>query len=187
VRSRRVWILICLVAAAVGLSACGKEAHPTVADADNDGFYVDAGNVTYQLQISRQLNQYSVEDSQYLKGLPAGTLPPTPDQLWYGVFLWAKNQSDSPQPVADTFDIRDTQGNVYKPIEVDPALNPYVWRPMDLLPSGTEPALNTTMSEGPTQGGLLLFKLNNAVYSNRPLTLYIHPPHGQTASISLDL
>ena len=186
-RSRRFWILICLVAAAVGLSACGREAHPTAADADNDGVYVDAGNVTYQLQISRQLNQYSVEDSQYLKGLPPGTPSPTPDQLWYGVFLWAKNQTQSPQQVADTFDIRDTQGNVFKPVAVDPALNPYVWHPMDLLPSGTEPSANTTMSEGPTQGGLLLFKLPNAVYSNRPLTLYIHPQNGQTASISLDL
>ena len=58
---------------------------------------------------------------------------------------------------------------------------------MDLLPSGTEPALNTTMSEGPTQGGLLLFKLNNAVYSNRPLMLHIHPQSGRAATISLDL
>jgi hypothetical protein len=187
VRSRRVWILICLVAASLGLSACGKEAHPTVADADNDGVLVDAGDVTYQLQISRELNQYSVEDSQYLKGLPAGTPQPAPDQLWYGVFLWAKNQTNSPLPVADRFDIIDTQGNVYTPIDVNPALNPYAWRPMDLLPSGTEPALNTTMSEGPTQGGLLLFKLNDAVYSDRPLVLRIHPQSGESATISLDL
>ena len=34
--------------------------------------YVDAGPITYQLQISRQLNQYATEDSQYLAGLPAG-------------------------------------------------------------------------------------------------------------------
>jgi hypothetical protein len=187
VRYRRFWILICLVAASMGLSACGKEAHPTAADADNDGLYVDAGNVTYQLQISRELNQYSVEDSQYIKGLPAGTPQPTPDQLWYGVFLWAKNQTNEPQRVTDHFDIVDTQGNVYTPIDVNPALNPYAWRPMDLLPSYTEPALNTTMSEGPTQGGLLLFKLNESVYSNRPLTLRIHPQSGESASISLDL
>ena len=32
----------------------------------NNGVYVDAGPVTYQLQISRELNQYAVEDRQYL-------------------------------------------------------------------------------------------------------------------------
>jgi hypothetical protein len=187
VRSRRLWILICLALASVGLSACGKEAHPTVADADNNGFYVDAGNMTYQLQISRELNPYSVEDSQYLKGLPAGTPQAKPNQIWYGVFLLAKNQTDQPLRVTDRFDIVDTQGNVYTPITVDPALNPYAWRPVDLLPSGTEPALNTTMSQGPTQGGLVLFKLSDTVYNNRPITLRIHPPSGESASISLNL
>src|SRR5205823_2164511 len=101
--------------------------------------YVDAGKMTYQLQISRELNQYSVEDSQYLKGLPAGTPEPKPNQIWYGVFLMAKNQTDQPVRVTDRFDIVDTQGNVYTPINVDPSLNPYAWRPLDLLPSGTEP------------------------------------------------
>ena len=62
VRSRRLWILICLVAAAVGLSAVRQGGAPEVADADNDGVYVDAGPITYQLQISRELNPYSVED-----------------------------------------------------------------------------------------------------------------------------
>ena len=87
------------------------------------------------------------------------------------------------------FDIVDTQGNVYYPIAVEPGAQPVrLDAPMDLLPSGTEPAPNTTMSEGPTQGGLLLFKLNNAVYSNRPLTLR-HPRRraAKPASISLDL
>ncbi|MGH2867608.1 MAG: hypothetical protein ACRDNK_08575, partial [Solirubrobacteraceae bacterium] len=74
---------------AVGVAACGQQAHPTVADANNNGGYVDAGPVTYQLQISRLLNPYSTEDSQYIKGLPAGTTAPTAQQMWYGIFLWA--------------------------------------------------------------------------------------------------
>jgi hypothetical protein len=188
VSPRRFWILACLVAMAMGLAACGRQAHPTVADADNDGFYVDAGGITYQLQVSRQLNQYSVEDSQYLKGLPPGTPSPTPDQLWYGVFLWAKNQSDQAKAVTDTFTIVDTEGNTYTPVAINQELNPYAWRSLTLLPSASEPAAATTASEGPTQGGLLLFKLNNAVYSNRPLTLLIHAAGmAKPAEISLDL
>jgi len=41
---------------------------------------------------------------------------------------------------------------------------------------------------GPTQCGLLLFKLNTAVYSNRPLSLEIYAPgDARPSSISLDL
>jgi hypothetical protein len=188
VSPRRFWILACLVAMSLGLAACGRQAQPTVADADNDGFYVDAGGITYQLQISRQLNQYSIEDSQYLKGLPPGTPNPNPDQLWYGVFLWAKNQSNQAKPVTDTFTIVDTQGNTYTPLAINPELNPYAWRPAVLAPSASEPSAATTASEGPTQGGLLLFKLNNAVYGNRPVTLFIHVRGvPKPAEISLDL
>ena len=95
-RARRLWTVACALILAFGVTACGhKQAHPTVADANNNGGYVDAGPITYQLQISRVLNPYSTEDSQYVKGLPPGTTPPTPDQQWYGVFLWAKNQTDA--------------------------------------------------------------------------------------------
>jgi hypothetical protein len=176
------------MAMALGLGACGRESHPTVANADNDGFYVDGGPITYQLQVSRQLNPYSTEDSQYLTGLPAGTAQPKPDELWYGVFLWAKNQGDTAAKTADTFDIIDTQGNKYYPIALNTSENPYAWKSATLQPSGTEPGLDTTASYGPTQGRLLLFKLPNQVYSNRPLTLQIHAPgQSEPSTISLDL
>ena len=58
------------MALAVGLAACGQTSQPS--SAENDGVYVDAGPITYQLQVSRQLNQYAAEDSQYLAGLPTG-------------------------------------------------------------------------------------------------------------------
>ena len=48
-----------------------------------------------------------------------------------------------------------------------------------LEPSGIEPAPSTTASLGPTQGGLILFKLPTSVYSDRPLTLTIIPPTGK--------
>jgi hypothetical protein len=176
---------------AVALAACGighKEAHPTVADANNNGGYVDAGPVTYQLQISRVLNQYGTEDSQYVKGLPAGTTPPTAQQTWYGVFLWAKNQTHRNQRTSDNFVVTDTQGNRYYPIQLNHNVNPYAWTSQTLRPLAIEPGPDTTASFGPTQGGLLLFKIGNSAYSNRPLTLEILSNSNQKlASISLDL
>ncbi len=185
VSARRLWIVVCALALAVGLAACGQVADPT--SAENDGVYVDAGPITYQLQVSRQLNQYTTEDSQYLSGLPRGQGTLTPDQFWYGVFLWAKNQTNHPHLTADRFTVVDTSGNVYHPTPLDAELNGYAWTPQLLEPSGIEPAPSTTASLGPTQGGLILFKLPTSVYSDRPLTLNIYPPTGHPAIISLDL
>jgi hypothetical protein len=173
----------------LGLAACGnKQSHPRDADANNNGGYVDAGPVTYQLQISRELNRYSSEDSGYVSGLPAGTAQPTSTQEWYGVFLWAKNQTSQSQVTTDNFDIVDTQGNTYYPLKLDPAVNPYAWTKQTLQALGTEPGPDTTAAFGPTQGGLLLFKLGDSAYANRPLTLQIRSPSSQLwATISLDL
>lgn len=187
--ARRLRILACTLPLAIGLAACGhKQAHPTVADANNNGGYVDAGPLTYQLEISRVLNPYGTEDSQYVKGLPAGTPPLTATQVWYGVFFWAKNQTDKPQTTTDNFVILDTEQNKYYPVKLNPAENPYAWTSQTLQPLGVEPGPDTTASFGPTQGGLLLFRLNTSAYANRPLTLYILGSSNQRlANISLDL
>jgi hypothetical protein len=185
VSARRLWIIACALGVAIALAACGQEAQPT--SVLNNGVYVDAGPVTYQLQVSRELNPFAVEDRQYLTGLPAGTSSPTANELWYGVFLWAKNQTKHEQQTADTFTIVDSNGDRFSPIKLDPAVNGYAWTQQTLGPSGIEPGPNTTASFGPTQGGLLLFKLPTTVYSNRPLTLQIFAPGGARGAISLDL
>ena len=108
--------------------------------------------------------------------------------MWYGVFLQAKNQTDAAAKSTDTFDIVDTQGNKYYPLQLNASENPYAWQSMTLEPSARQPVADTTASFGPTQGQLLLFKLPTQVYSNRPLTLQIHAPGQSTPStISLDL
>ncbi len=185
----RLWTIASVLILALGLAACGhKTPHPSVADANNDGVYVDAGPVTYQLQVSRVLNPYSTEDSQYIRGLPAGTTGPTPDEQWYGVFLWAKNQTHKVQMTADNFVVTDTQGNKYYPLKLNPDVNPYAWTSERLAPLETQPGPDTTASYGPTQGQLLLFKIGNSAYDNRPLTLEILGPSNQKlATISLDL
>ena len=186
VARHRLSILVCAGTLAIGLAACGRTNVPS--SAENDGVYVTAGPVTYQLQISRELNQYATEDRQYLTGLPSGAASLTPSQEWYGVFLWAKNQTKRQQVTTDNFDIVDTQGTHYYPIAVQPVQNPYAWTAQSLPPGAVEPAPNTAASFGPTQGSLLLFKLNSSVYDNRPLTLEIRGPSGKRwGTIALDL
>jgi hypothetical protein len=189
VPARRFLTVICALCLGVGVAACGhKEAHPTVADANNNGGYVDAGPLTYQLQISRVLNPYATEDSQYLKGLPTGTTIPSPDQQWYAVFLQAKNQTQKAHYTSGNFVVVDTQGNRYYPVKLNPQINPYAWTPENLAPLQIQPGPDTTASFGPTQGQLLLFKISNSAYANRPLTLEILGASDQKlASISLDL
>ena len=184
--SRRLRILACALGLALGIAACGQTSQPP--STLNNGVYVDAGPITYQLQVSRELNPYVTEDRQYLAGLPAGTSGPTSSELWYGVFLWAKNQTQHAQPTSDNFVIMDSNGGRYYPLRLDTWVNGYAWTQQVLAPSAIEPEPNSTASEGPTQGGLLLFKLPTAVYANRPLTLFIYPHGGgKTGEISLDL
>lgn len=185
-RLRSLGILVCLLGATVGLSGCGKSNHPV--STENDGVYITAGPITYQLQISRQLNPFGTEDRQYITGVPAAEASLSPTQEWYGVFLWAKNQTQHPQPTSNNFVIVDSSGGRYYPLHLDTTINSYAWTQQVLAPSAIEPAPNTTASEGPTQGGLVLFKLPTAVYSNRPLTLQIYPSGGgKPGQISLDL
>lgn len=185
---RRLLTGVLLLAAAPLIAACGSH-HQSLADSNNSGGYVKAGPVTYQLEVSRELNPYSSEDSGYLKGLPRSEASLTPDQEWFMVSLWAKNTTNRLQKTTARFDVVDTQGNVYKPIIYD---NPYVWRSETLAPGAVEPAPNTTAGYGPTQGSMLMFKIYSSgdknAYSNRPLTLRIYGNTGKVwATISLDL
>src|SRR5581483_9412952 len=127
--------------------------------------YLFAGNITYQIQISRQLNPFSTEDVQYLAGVSGAQRLPASD-MWFGVFLWAKNQSGRRAMTADRFTLHDSNGGVYSPVKLNPSVNPFAWTAQTLPPNATEPGADTVASNGATQGGLILFELNQSVYAN---------------------
>lgn len=187
-RLPRALVLAAALVLSLAVSACGVEsrtAKPTSADQAN--LYVWAGPITYQVQVTRALNPYSTEDAQYLAGVPKAQSIPA-NQLWFGVFLWAKNQSGHTATTTDHFTITDSAGNVYKPWPLNPLINPFAWTAQRLAPDGIQPGPDTTAANGPTQGQLVLFRLSQTVYSNRPLILNIYAP-GQTkpTTVSLDL
>lgn len=183
-RVRRLAVLACAGVTALAFTACGKLAHPT--NVDNEGEYVDAGQITYQVQGSRQLNPYAPDDKQFLMGVSAPPL--TVGQEWFGIWLWAVNQTAKDATTSDSFDIVDTVGNVYHPIAIDAQVNPFAWTAQTLAPQAVEPAPPTAASQVSPQGGLVLFRLNSTVYSNRPLTLQIFAPgQAKPSTVSLDL
>ena len=189
----RLPLILAVTLLTVGLGGCAFEHRTTVRDVTQNDLaaggepYFNAGPVTYQIQITRPLNPFATEDSQYLAGVSnAQTLPG--DRLWFGVFLWAKNQSDQPQLTANNFEIVDSAGTVYHPVRLNASINLYAWTEQRLSPDQTEPGVDTTASFGPTGGGLILFELSNSVYSNRPLTLRVFAPgRHHPSNISLDL
>jgi hypothetical protein len=185
---RRLPAIAAVAVISLSVSACsltGRKEHPTTADGEQ--LYVDAGPITYQVQLSRELNPYSIEDSQYLAGVP-GARSLSPTQLWFAIFLRALNQSGRTQTTTNSFQIVASDGTVYHPVALNPSVNPYAWTATQLPNNQIEPNPDSTAAYGPTQGGLVLFKLDDSVFSNRPLTLDIFAAgQSKPTTVSIDL
>jgi hypothetical protein len=188
---RKVGLLAATALAVVALGACG-ESHTRVTTGTYAGAsgknapYLDVGPLSYEVQLSRELNPYNTEDSSYLTGLTPAQRLLRPGEEWFGVFMQVYNNTEQPHPVATGLTISDTQGNVYHPII---AANAFAYRPGDVPAKNQIPAPNTIAAAGPTQGALLLYKIKVTSLDNRPLTLQIVDPleARQTASAELDV
>ena len=192
-RSLRLPLLLAVAALAAGVSGCGIEHRTNQTGVSQDELsaggepYFDVGPVTYQVEVSRQLNPFDPSDVQYLAGVQ-GAQDLNAQEFWYGVFLWAKNQTKRYVPTTDTFRLVDSAGDVFTPTPLNTAVNPYAWASQTLSPDGIEPVADSTASNGSAGGGLVLFKLTQSVYSNRPLTLEIFAPgSSKPSTVSLDL
>ena len=175
---------------ALALAACGGGAKQPTTHGDGEGAYVQAGPLIYQVQLSRELNPFNVEDHEYLQGVSASAIEAAPDELLFGVWLRVQNATDQVHPAASEFKIVDTLGNEYEPIPL-PDSNPTAYTPRNVATDNGQPLSpnpESVAGSGPIQGSMLLFKLNTSVYSNRPLELEITPPEGGAPStVDLDL
>lgn len=179
--------LVCLASvAALATAGCGnKEEFVTVAE--TEGIYVTVDNLKYQIQISRILNPASREDQAYLRGVPE-TETLAEDEVWYGIFMRVENDTDEPHPMATDYVIRDTQDETFEPINIDPALNVFVYEPQELPPGTVYPLFNAPAADNTIRGGLLLFKIPAAALGNRPLELEIESPSGgENGIIDIDI
>ena len=84
--------------------------------------------------------------------------------------------------------ITDTQGNVYAPVAPDQT-NQFAYRGGLIAGNSRLPVPDSVAANGPTQGALLLYKIQVVSLDNRPLELKIVNPTdaAQTASAELDV
>jgi hypothetical protein len=175
------------------LSACG-DSHSKVStgtyagESGQNAPYLDVGPLSYEVQLSRELNPTNSEDAAYLQGLSATERQLAPGQEWFAVFVQVYNNSSQAHPSASELTISDTQGNTYIPV-VPNQINPFAYRPALVPAKGQLPVPDTTADSGPTQGALLLYRIQAVSLDNRPLELKIVDPSNssQTASAELDV
>ncbi len=188
---RKLPLLAAALLAALALGACG-DSHTKVSTGTYAGEsganapYLNLGPLTYQVQLSRQLNPTNSEDSGYFQGVPYAEGRLLPGQEWFGVFLQVYNNTEHAHPASEAITISDTEGNVYRPVTVMPT-NHYIYRAGVLPPKSVLPKPDTTASFGPTQGALLLFKIRDESLNNRPLEIKISKPEGLLGSVSAEL
>ncbi len=170
-------LLAILLAAFSALAAgCGTEEETEV----NEGEPLELGEITYDLQITRFLNPDSPDDSAYLSAAP----PLAEGQQYLGVFLRVTNEGEEPNVVPQPLKIVDTRGTIYYQEEVD---NPFALVPgTPLAPDESVPGPETAAANGPIEGSLVLFALDEGATENRPLQLLVPGADG-VGKIELDL
>jgi len=190
-RLRKLALILGALLAVVALGACG-DSHTKVTTGTYAGEsganapYLDVGPLSYEVQLSRELNPTNSEDAAYLQGLSPEQRKLETGQEWFAVFLQVYNHTSQPLQAANAITVTDTQENVYSPI-IPGETNPFAYRGGEVPANGQIPIPDTITNSGPTQGALLLFKIQVVSLDNRPLELKILDPENPTESASAEL
>lgn len=182
--TRRLLALLALLSMTVAISGCGVE--EVVTEGETEGIWVDVGPLDYHIEGSRQLNPSVVPDDRYLAGLPEGEAQPKAEEIWFAVFLRIENKTDKPSMTAEEFEIEDTVGNKYEPVEIDTEANPFAFEPTELGAKETIPHPDSTQRFN-TAGSMVLFKLPLTTIADRPLLFFIKAPGQEPEEAEIDL
>ena len=172
-----------LIAAALfaGALMSGCDTDPESDLSTEEGQPMKLGELLYNVQISRFLNPSDPEDKAYLAGQP----PPPNDKLYLGVFMTLQNESDTAQDVPTDITVVDTEGTKFAPVPSDSLF---------ALELGGKVAANEQLPEpessaanGPIEGAMVLYLIDEAATEDRPLVLEIPSSTGSVGEIELDI
>jgi hypothetical protein len=179
-RTRRLPAILVALIVCVGvlLAGCGSSDDATQVA---EGAPLRLGDMEYNVVITRYLNPNDQEDRAYLKGAP-----PLPNKDYYlGVFMQIKNNGGTTQVIPSDMKVVDTDGHIYSPA---PLHNDFS---LDLgsqvKADGVVPDPESPAANGPVQGSMALFLIDEASVDARPLELVIPGAGDETGEIQLDL
>lgn len=171
------------MALAVGLlGLAGCKINETKLDDIEEGQIFELGELRFNVLFDRFLNAQQVEDHDYLGGAP----PPPEGKTYFGVFLLVKNPGEEDQtlPTQDSFKITDTTGAEFTPFSTQSL---YEFPYGATIPAHSDvPDPDSVPANGPIQGSVVVFELDQAATENRPLEFHISYA-GDEASVKLDL
>jgi len=180
---RRLPVLLCLLALAAGVAACGEaDVEQGVEEPAREGLALELDGIEYNVFITRELNPRVPPDNAYV----TADTEPKRDETLYGVFLQACNRSDDAQEAVDEFKIVDNQGNEFEPEEL-PEDNQFAYHGKQLLPEECLPEAGSVAQLGPSAGLMLLFRLPLANTEYRPLELEIEGTGDEQLTYQLDI
>ena len=135
-----------------------------------------AGSLTYQIQISRQLNEYDrrgppVPDR---RAAPQRTL--RNDQTWFGVFLRVENPKDHDRARRSSSRSSTRWATSTRPIAIDQSANPIAYYAAEIPPHQVLPNPNALAAQTSINGELLLFKVHRRAGSTTGRCRCTSPP-----------
>ncbi len=166
--------------AAVPLAACGeKEGEEALEAVEGEPLHLE--ELIYNVAITRFLNPNEISDAEYLVGQP----PEPTGESYLGVFLRITNEDDEETvESADAYAVTDAGGRIYEPLESESPYALEIGAPVP--PDGALPEADTTAAEGPIQGAMLLFLVDDDVSEERPLELEVEAA-SDTGRVELDI
>jgi hypothetical protein len=173
----RISLALAALLVPLSLLAAGCGDKPTDVD---EGEPLELGGLIYNVAITRFLNPDNIEDKEYL----VGQKPPPKGFDYLGVFLTIKNDSDDELPSAHTYQIYDTTGDVFRPVE---SKSPFALKIGANVPVDEQlPLEDSTAATGPTESSMLLYLIPETAPDNRPLNMQIQSVLGD-GEVKLDL
>jgi hypothetical protein len=172
-------LVFALSLAMLGVAGCGND----LGKEADEGVPIKLGDLEFNVQETRFLNPEQPDDKEYLAGQP---VPPPASQAYLGVFLTIHNAGDDAVrlPTDAEISIVDTTGADYEAIPTHTAFAAPLGT--ELESGGDIPAPDTAAANGPTQGAIVLFLVDQSVNENRPLELEIDY-EGESGVITLDI
>lgn len=177
----RLGALVLAAALVVGTLLAGCETSPEGDLSAEEGQEMRLGELLYNVQISRFLNPGDPEDEAYLAGQP----PPPNDKLYLGVFMLIQNESDTTQEVPSEFKVVDTEGTEFDPV---PSTSLFALELGGTVAANDQlPGLESPAANGPIQGAMVLFLIDEAATEDLPLVLDIPSSTGSPGEVELDI